>query len=237
MGENNNVGSIISVANLKGGVGKTTLATNLAVEAALKGFKTCLIDVDPNPDNGSKKWYDKRSNGPFVLVDIEFKQVTGDVFDTIQAAAIRNDIVIVDCGGVDSREYLDAIATSHLLLVPIECDVFQDKDGNTYTGLSADSIKPMDNRISRAKAGNRELLSRSVLTMYPTQNLAKGGVLTRKHLNDESKHLIPMDAKFDFRQEFRHSASCGAGVSEVYKGKAAGQCQLLFNEMIKILGE
>ncbi|WP_377807882.1 ParA family protein (plasmid) [Azospirillum sp. A29] len=37
----------ITVANIKGGVGKTTLATNLAVWAAIRRFaKTALIDTD-----------------------------------------------------------------------------------------------------------------------------------------------------------------------------------------------
>lgn len=37
----------ISVLNMKGGVGKTTITCNLAVELALKGKKILVIDVDP----------------------------------------------------------------------------------------------------------------------------------------------------------------------------------------------
>ena len=33
--------------NNKGGVGKTTLAFNCAVEFAKKGYKTVLVDLDP----------------------------------------------------------------------------------------------------------------------------------------------------------------------------------------------
>ena len=41
------MGKIISVSNNKGGVGKTSLATNLATGLALKNKKTLLIDMDP----------------------------------------------------------------------------------------------------------------------------------------------------------------------------------------------
>lgn len=49
----------VLVASSKGGVGKTTLATHLAAQAALAGQRTALVDADPQ--GSSTRWAERRA--------------------------------------------------------------------------------------------------------------------------------------------------------------------------------
>ena len=54
---------IISFLNQKGGVGKTTLAVNVAAQLARQGHKVLLIDADKQGSAGT--WASLRDEAPF----------------------------------------------------------------------------------------------------------------------------------------------------------------------------
>ncbi|NEL80773.1 MAG: ParA family protein, partial [Xanthomonas perforans] len=59
----------VLVAGSKGGVGKTTIATNLAAHAALQGQRTVLADADPQ--GSSTRWAQRRASLESAVLPID----------------------------------------------------------------------------------------------------------------------------------------------------------------------
>ncbi len=86
------MGKIIAFANQKGGVGKTTSAVNIAADIGHLGFKTLLVDCDPQGNASSAVGGDSDKNGVFELL-IEEKSAES----AIQKTKFKNlDVITSD---------------------------------------------------------------------------------------------------------------------------------------------
>ena len=73
---------VIAIANQKGGIGKTTTATTMASMLSEKGYKTLLIDADPQ--RNSTATYGAQSDGVATLFDVLAAKERIPLYEAIQ---------------------------------------------------------------------------------------------------------------------------------------------------------
>ena len=110
---------IITVGGVKGGQGKSTLATNLAICLSQEGHDVLLVDADK-----------QRSASDFTLARKETLGTadTGYTAIQLQGTAVRDEVnrlapkysdIIIDVGGRDTVEQRAAIAISNIYAIPV----------------------------------------------------------------------------------------------------------------------
>ena len=108
--------SIVAISNLKGGVGKSTIAQNIAVQFAQKGIKVCIADTDTEQKT-SAKWASLRDSS---LLSVPVFVISPDkVSQEILALKQKYDLVIVDGTPALTELTTRIIILSDLVIVPI----------------------------------------------------------------------------------------------------------------------
>lgn len=105
----------IALVSQKGGVGKTTLAINLAAAAQRDGLQVVIADTDPQ--QSTYEWYrGRREQHPLPYVAQVFPKSIGDVIEKSE----RNgaDLLVIDTSPNSTEDSLAVAERADLLVVP-----------------------------------------------------------------------------------------------------------------------
>lgn len=124
----------VLVTNIKGGCGKTTIATNLAAAFAKGGFATGLAEVDRQ--KSSLTWLSLRDGRSLPIAALDWRKEVGDAPDGLQR-------LIIDApANLRMRHVDELIRAADLVVVPVLASVFD--EGSTERFLAKlDELKPI----------------------------------------------------------------------------------------------
>lgn len=110
------MGQVITVAQQKGGSGKTTLAANLAVAFAAEGLRVAVLDTDPQGSLG--RWFMARRESGRDEIEFSTASAWGVAYECEKLRRV-SDIVIIDTPPKVDADLRPALREADLVLVPV----------------------------------------------------------------------------------------------------------------------
>lgn len=105
----------VAVCNVKGGVGKTTLAINIAISRALAGQDVLLVDGDRQGTAEIALSLRSDNKTPVACIKYDDGKI---LLAQVQHQASKYDDIIIDSGGRDSSALRAALYVADKLVVP-----------------------------------------------------------------------------------------------------------------------
>ena len=188
---------IITVANQKGGVGKTTTTVNIAAALAMGGLRVLVIDLDPQ-GNASTAFGIEHLENPGIYEVLMGDETMADcaikvkgfpslecvASNTSLAQAVRTksgeplDYIFIDCPPSLGLLTINALSAAKEMLIPIQCEYY------ALEGLSQ-LLKTFE--LVKKRLNPELKLSTFVLTMFDGRTRLANDVADeiRKHYPKE----------------------------------------------------
>lgn len=109
---------IISFINHKGGVGKTTLCTNIAQALYNKGRGLRVLMVDADPQGSLRDWYDLNEHDGLDLMIADKRRVLRDTQRYGWDCA--HDLMLIDTPGKMGETLGEAVSMSDMVIIPVQ---------------------------------------------------------------------------------------------------------------------
>jgi chromosome partitioning protein len=204
---------ILTVGNIKGGVGKTTLALNLAIARASAGKDVLLVDGD-----------EQHTAITFTELRTEQLGAPGYTAVSLQGSALRTQVrqlapkyddIVIDVGGRDTGSLRAALTVAETLLIPVQPRSFD-----------IWAVDQMAELVKEAREINPDLRALAVLNAADAQgrdNTDAGEAVK------EVEGIILLPVSIGRRKAFPNAAAGGKAVTEhtPKDAKATGELQAL----------
>jgi chromosome partitioning protein len=214
---------ILVCGGIKGGVGKTTLATSMVILRSASGKDVLLVDAD-----------DQATATDFTAVrDQSLVDKGGAGYTSIQlhGAAVRTEViklaakyddVIIDVGGRDTAGQRAALLVADVYVVPFL--------PGSFDIWTLDSVGAL---IEDAKAFNDKLKAVCLINRADSQGSDNKEAA---EIASEIPNLVYIDAPLGNRKAFRSAAAQGLAVTELKPPdtKAISELTTVFNHLFNI---
>ena len=195
----------VGIVSQKGGVGKTTLAFNLAVAAELAGNAALIVDLDPQAS--AVAWGDSREAETPVVVSAEAARLV-EVLTTANKHSAA--LCFIDTAPHGESPALAAARAADLVLIPCRPSI-------------------LDLRAITASQTIAQLADTpAAVVLY---GVPASGSLAKEAQTALQTHGLPVaPVRIGHRAAFVHAATVGQGVQEYEpRGKAAGEIARLYD--------
>jgi chromosome partitioning protein len=191
---------IITIGGIKGGSGKTTIATNLVVQLLRQGRDVLLVDADDQESATDFSAFRHRELGG-SLGYTAVKLTGRELHANVGRLATKYDDVVIDTGGRDTVSQRSALTVAHSYLVP-----FAPRSLDIWT------LRRVENLIAEVSPFNPGLRCLTFINKADARGTAR----------EEAAELLRSSASLRFlpaavgnRISFANATAAGLGVAEL----------------------
>lgn len=222
---------IITVANQKGGSGKSTVSANLAVKLLEFGSKVLVMDTDPQKSIESfTNIRESEANASKNLRYFTLSNRTGNIAESLKQFIELYEYIIVDTGGIDSQESRKAMLYADSIILP-----------TTPSQFDVDVLANMLKTIAEIKDINEDVQICILMNKISTNVFLDKELLNYKKEVEQIKQKLGLKDGFHLldnvlkeRVAYKRAVSEGLGITEFSDTKAKAEFEGVFAEFSKV---